>query len=368
LLSYGEYLTSQGLTFSAQENGYTLNWLQMAQEFLYFANQGWDTGTIINLNPSATQVISFKPGAVVDSIVSYTPQNLIMDQNRRVFDVKNLVVRRLGNVFTVNPAPGGSQTISYLQLKFTDYENMIVLNNTTIFNDLVYNTITGERQSRLGLSASKSTDWNGTLNAQGFILNQNNVQPWQANVKYTKGDIVLYKNNYWQASTIVPPKRSFEYSDWLKSNYDRISQGLLQNLATKSDQLANSYDTQTANLNTDNDLLSFGLIGFRPRQYMVGLNLSDTSQVNLYQQFIKTKGTTQATDLFTQVNFDPLTAQYKIYENWGILAGTYGANANRSWFEIVLDEARLTGNPSTVQIIEPGQASQANQTVQLNNS
>jgi hypothetical protein len=171
------------------------------------------------------------------------------------------------------------------------------------------------------------------LNAPGFILNQNNVKEWQSNTKYTKGDIVLYKNNYWQAATIVPPKLKFEYSDWLKSNYDRISQGLLQNLATKADQLANSYDTQTANLNLDNDLLSFGLIGFRPRQYMVDLNLSDTSQVNLYQQFIKTKGTTRSTDLFTQVSFGPLTAQYRIYENWGILAGTYGANANRSWFE-----------------------------------
>jgi hypothetical protein len=367
LLSYGEYLTSQGLTFTAQENGYTLNWLQMAQEFLYFANQGWATGTIINLNPSATQVISFRPGAVVDSIVSYTPENLILDQNRRAFDAKNLVIQRLGNVFTLNPAPGGSQTISYLRLKFTDYENMLVFSNQTIFNDLIYNPTTGERQSRLKLVAATSTDWNGTLNAPGFILNQNNVKAWQANAKYTKGEIVLYKNNYWQAATIVPPKIKFDYSDWLKSNYDRISQGLLQNLATKSDQLATSYDTQTANLNSDNDLLAFGLIGFRPRQYMTDLNLSDTSQVNLYQQFIKTKGTTRATDLFTQVNFGPLTAQYRIYENWGILAGTYGANANRSWFEIVLDEARLTGNPSTVQIVQPNSASQANQTVQLNN-
>lgn len=367
LLSYGQYLTSQGLTFAAQENGYTLDWLQMAQEFLYFANQGWATGTIINLNPSATQVISLRPGAVVDSIISYTPENLILDQNRRAFDVKNLVVRRLGNTFAVIPEPGGSQTISYLNLKFTDYENMVVFDNRTIFNDLIYNSITGERQSRLGLNAATSTEWNGTLNAQGFILNQPNVRAWQSNVKYAKGEIVLYKNNYWQAAITISPKIKFEYSDWLKSNYDRVSQGLLQNLANKADQLANSYNTQTANLNSDNDLLSFGLIGFRPRQYMVDLNLSDTSQVNLYQQFVKTKGTTQATDLFTKVNFNALTAQYQIYENWGILAGTYGANANRSWFEVILDEALLTGNPSTVQIIQPGIDSQANQAVQLNN-
>jgi hypothetical protein len=125
---------------------------------------------------------------------------------------------------------------------------MVVLDNRTIFNDLIYNSYTAERQSRLRLSAAISTDWNGILNAQGFILNQDNVE-WRPNLKYTRGHIVSYKNNFWQAATIVPAKAKFEYSDWLKSNYDRIEQGLLQNLATKADQLANSYDTQTANLN-----------------------------------------------------------------------------------------------------------------------
>jgi hypothetical protein len=367
LLSYGQYLGSQGLTFITQENGYTLNWIQMAQEFLYFANQGWATGTIINLNPSANQLISFKFGAVADSIVTYTPENLLLDQNRQAFNARNLIIQREGNTFTLNPEPGGNQTISYLQLKFTDYEDMVVLNNRTIFNDLVYNTVTGERQSRLKLIAATSTQWNGTLNAQGFILNQNNVVEWKANTKYTKGDVVIYKNSYWQAATIIQPKLKFEYADWYKSNYDAIQQGLLQNLATKADQLANSYNTQTANLNRDNDLLAYNLIGFNPRQYMVDLDLSDTSQISLYQQFIKTKGTTQATDLFTQVNFNPLTAQYNIYENWGILVGTYGANANRSWFEIALNEAVLTGNPSTVQIVQPGTTSQADQAILLSN-
>ena len=367
LLSYGEYLAGQGLTFTARENNYTLNWIQMAQEFLYFANQGWAQGTIINLNPSATQIVSFKAGAVVDSIVTYTPENLLLDQNRKAFNARDLIIRREGNTFTLNPEPGGNQTISYLQLKFTDYEDMVVLDNTTIFNDLIYNTITAERQNRLKLNAATSTQWNGTLNAQGFILNQNNVVAWKANTKYTKGDIVIYKNNYWQASTIVQPKTTFEYADWYKSNYDRIQQGLLQNLATKANQLANSYDTQTANLNNDNDLLAFGLIGFRPRQYMVDLNLSDTSQVNLYQQFIKTTGSKLAADLFTQVNFNNLSGQYNIYENWGILAGTYGAQANRSWFEVALNEAVLTGNPSTIQIIQPGETSLAEQPIFLSN-
>jgi hypothetical protein len=367
LLSYGAYLASQGLTFTTVQNGYTLNWLQMAQEFLYFADQGWSAGTIINLNPSATQVSALRPGEVVDSIVSYTPENMLLDQNRQVVATRNLIIQRNGNAFSVSPEVNSNQTISFLQLKFTNYEDVVVLDNRTIFNDLIYDTVTAERQSRLKIVAATSTDWNGTLDAQGFILNQDNVVAWRPNTKYTKGDIVIYKNSYWQASTIVQPAEMFEYANWYKSNYNLIQQGLLQNLANKADQLANSYDTQTANLNTDNDLLAYGLIGFQPRQYMVDLGLSDTSQVNLYQEFIKTKGTTRATDLFTNVNFSKERGQYSIYENWGILIGTYGANANRSWFEVDLEESALTGNPSTLQIINPGDTSSADQTVFLNN-
>ena len=367
LLSYGEYLRSQGLSFTTQENGLVLDWTQMAQEFLYFAAQGWATGTIININPSATQLVAFRPGATVDSIVTYTPENILLDQNRQAFDVKDLIVFRQDNVFQLNPAEDGSQTISYLQLQFTDYEDMVVLANRTIFNDLIYDTVTGERQNRIGLKATVATEWNGTLNAQGFILNQNNVVPWRPNTEYTKGEIVLYKNNFWQAANIVQPSQIFEYVNWYKSNYDLIEQGLLQNLATKADQLSNSYNTQTPNINRDNDLLAYGLIGFKPRQYMTDLNLDDTSQVNIYKEFIKTMGTLRATELFGNASFDKEQGQYQIYENWGVQIGQYGANANRSWFEVVLNEALLTGNPSTVEIVLPGQTSQANQATLLSN-
>jgi len=139
----------------------------------------------------------------------------------------------------------------------------------------------------------------------------------------------------------------------------------LPNLANKADQLANSYNTQTANLERDNDLLSYGLIGFQPREYMVALNLDDTSQVNLYKQFIGTKGTVLSAEIFTGANLGKEVADYQIYENWAVLRGTYGANANRSFFELQLNETLLQSDPATVQIIQVGESSVANQTVFL---
>ena len=365
LLSYGAYLTSQGMIFDNVENGYTLDWTQMSQEFLYWSNQGWGPGTMININPSATKLSAYRAGSVVDTIVSVTPENMLLDQNRTTLATRDLIIQRNGDSFSVTSAT--SQTINYLDLKFTAYESMVVLDNQTMFADLIYDPITGARQNRIRLSGSVSTDWNGVLNAQGFIENQNNVIQWIPNAKYTKGEIVIYKNQYWQALNIVQPKAIFDYADWTVSNYTKIQQGLLPNIANKADQLANSYNVYTANLNVDNDLLAYGLIGFRRRQYMSALDLDDSTQVQLYQGFLPSKGTVLAAELFTRADLNKEIGDYNIYENWAILSGTYGAQANKSYISLRLNEADLTSNPSTLQVIYPGQTSDANQTVYLSN-
>ena len=364
LLSYGQYLVDQGLVFNTRENGYPLDWQQMAREFLYWANQGWAIDSLINLNPAALQLMAEKPGAVVDNITVQNPENMLLDQNRTPFDARNLIIERLENRFTVTSA--NNQSIAYAKIQFVSYENIVILNNVSIFADLIYNSATGARQNRIYVSAFTTTEWDGTLNAQGFVLNQDNVQLWVPNRKYAKGEIVNYKNNYWSAQDIIQPKIEFAYSDWIKSDYSKIQKGLLPNIANKADQLANSYDTQTANLESDNDLLSYGLIGFQPRDYMVALNLDDTSQVNLYKQFIGSKGTILSAEIFTGANLGKEAADYQIYENWAVRRGTYGANANRSFVEIRLNEPLLQSDPSTVQVIAPGETSLANQTVLLN--
>lgn len=365
ILSYGKYLAIQGLVFDDRFNNTTLDWNQMATEFLYFTQQGWNAGTIINLNPAASVLKAYRPGAVVDTIVSVTPENMLLDQNKQTLPTRDLIVQREGDAFSITSAT--NQTISYLDLRFTNYETMMVLDNATPFFDLIYDPTTGARQNRIQFSASVSSQWNGVLNAQGFILNQNNVKQWQANQKYTKGEIVIYKNQYWQALDIIQPSTQFDYQYWASSNYQLINQGLLPNLANKADQLANSYNINSANLESDNDLLAFGLIGYRPRQYMVDLNLDDVSQVNIYQQFLPTKGTLLAAEIFTRADLGKETGAYNIYENWGILAGTYGANANKSYFELRLNESMLRNNPSTVQVTIPGETSQADETILLEN-
>ena len=363
LLSYGALLQKQGVVFDQMENGYVIDWNQMVSEFLYWSGQGWTEGSIINLNAAASQVTVVRPGAIVDSIALQTTENMVLNADRTPFATRDLVVERLDNTFTLKSLT--ADTINYFHIKFTSYENMVVLDNQSIFADLIYYPATGARQNRVRLIGSTTQDWNGQLNAPGFILNQNNIKQWEPLRKYARGEIVLYKNFYYSAVDIVQPKPKFDFNDWTRSDYTLIQQGLLPNLPNKSDQLANSYDVYQANLELNQDLFAYNLIGFKPREYMVALNLDSTSQINLYRQFIGTKGTVRAAEIFTFADLGRGVNEYQIYENWAVQRGVYGANANKSFYEMRLNEALLTSNPGLVQVVIPGESSLADQTVLL---
>ena len=365
ILSYGKFLEGQGLSFTNIFNGYVLDWPRMVNEFLYWSQQGWDTDAIINLNPLAAGLTVTKPQSIVDSVKTQTIENSILTQNNQEYSVRNLNVIRLGNTFTMQSLD--SDAISFADLSYTSYEHMIVLNNQSVFGDLIYDPTTGARQSRLNIIALISADWNGSVDAPGFILNQDNVEEWTGLRGYSKGEIVKYKNVYWSALTIVQPSQTFNFNEWTQSDYTQTELGLLPNLSNKANQLANSYNINVANIETDNDLLSYGLIGFRPREYMAALNLDDVSQVNVYRQFLGSKGTALSAELFKGANFGKEAADYDIYENWAVQRAVYGANANRSFFELRLNRALLDSNPSLIQVVNTQQSSEADQTILLGN-
>lgn len=361
LLSYGQLLQRQGFTFEGIENGLVMNWNQMAQEFLYWSSRGWIEGSVINLNPGATTISVTRPGAVAESLTPTRVSNLVLNQNRQPLTTAQLVIDRLDNTFSISSTT--TDTINYLNLKLTAYEHLVILDNRSIFADLIYDPITGSRQSRVRVAGIISANWNGTVNAPGFILNENNIQPWQSNQTYTKGEIVDFKDQYYTASTIIQPSQAFDYSQWIKTDRDLIKTGLLPNSANTSDQLIEAYDINSVNLEQEVNLFSYGLIGFRPRDYMQALNLDDVSQVNLYREFIASKGTRRSAEAFSLADLGKETAEYKIYEYWQILQSLYGANANRNFVEILLDAPRLTSDPNLIQIVNPGEISQADQTV-----
>ena len=361
---YGKYLESQGMIFDDVENGLELSWDQMIAETLYWIETGWDVGSIINVNPSA-RIINVNKDSTVVQPLTLSKENFILNQNSSPILLSDLSIFRQGTEFNVKALNEGD-SMSYFNANLSTIENVIVFDNKTVFNDILYNLQTGLRQQRIYVKGSKSAGWEGYVNAGGFILNQDNIDEWIQNKKYSKGTIVKFKNEYYSAKeVIVLPKTVFDYNDWTKTSYDMIQKGLLPNPSTRSAEAVLFYDTVNPNFSNDGDLLSFSLIGYRPRQYFASANFDDGTQVNLYKNMIGVKGTVDSVTRLQGINLQQNTLNYIVHENWAIKSSEFGGVLNQNFVEFTLDESQLTGNPSIVSIIKDTNVNGSQQEIPL---
>ena len=344
LVSYGKWLQSKGMIFEDIQNGLEVTWNQMVAEYLYWANTGWNAGSIISLNPAATLLTIDKVDSVVQPL-TIQDQNFVLNQNLYPIKLQDMCIERNDTQFTLHALNQGD-TFSYGQFDLSNFEHGIVFDNITLFNDVIYNLVTGLRQNRINVRGTKTADWNGTVNAWGFILNQDNIEEWSSNVKYTKGQIVLYKNKYWVALRVIEPTATFNQQDWKETNYNQVQKGLLPNPSTRSFESALYYNTNISNLSQDANLLSYSLIGYRPRDYLATANLTDTTQINVYQNLIKTKGTNLAVNAFKGVTLPQGGIDYNVYENWAIKQAEFGGVANNNFVQFKINQADMTGDPS----------------------
>ena len=365
LVSYGEYLTRIGVKFTDTDETVGLDWTQMTKEFIYWSDQGWSTGSVINLNPAASSLEFERELTVVDSLLNLSVNEQPLDQNNIPLLPTDYVVDRIENNFRLTPLE--DKVLSYLNFRLTNYEHLLILDNTSIFNDVMYSPVTGVRQNRIKIVGYTVSEWNGQLDAQGFMFSNNRIEDWVYTKSYNKGSIVKFKNLYWTAIKSVRPSEIFDYDSWVKIDATDISTGLLSNLATKSDQMLQFYNNKTANLESDVDLFALGITGFRPREFMASLDLDDISQVNIYSDLIKQKGTLDSLGMFKNVTLNGNKTEYKVFENWAIRRAQYGATASRAYFELQLDETLHSANPTSVAVVNgPTDVSTAEQKVTLN--
>jgi hypothetical protein len=361
---YGNYLETQGVKFNNIENALELNWKQMIAELLYWSMSGWEEGSIVNLNPNADSITVTTERGILQPLTLYR-ENYILNQNLLPIAINDLAITRLDTTFTATALNQGD-SISFMRSKVTGVEHIVIFDNTTVFNDTMFNLVTGLRQQRIYVKGVKTAEWTGQLNAAGFIINQDNIQEWIPNQKYNKGSIVKHKNDYWIANKVtVTPAIKFNPDEWHKTPYDSIQKGLLPNPSTRAYESTLYYNTDIANLKNDADLLSFSLIGYRPRGYLAEANLDDTTQVNIYKNLISSKGTRNAFDSLLGINLQQSNLTYSFYENWAIKTSEYGGVLNKNFIEFTLNESKLLGNPATVSIVHGEEVPNIQQTIQL---
>ena len=354
IISYGRYLTLLGYDFdsSTEEVGtgkIVANWVMSGKEFAYWNAQKWGVGSVISVSPSANFLQFNREDGMIDSLVNEIGgHKTVLNENFDSLTIENYRTKREDGVFELSPAPDAGG-VYFADLKVVQYEHVLVLNNITVFNDIVYQPELGNRQNRLRLVGWRTQGWDGSLTAQGFILNRGTVDPFIQNTDYSKGAIVKYNDQLYTATEKHTSGSAFDYNQWTPT--DSFKLGLLPNWDTLGGNFESYYDLDEANLEGDADRLGKSVIGYQSRSYLENLGLNDVSQVKFYQGMIKEKGTKNAVDKLLRAKLDNSTSDINMFEEWAIRSGEFGGTEINNRVEIQLKEVDIKGNPTVIHTV-----------------
>lgn len=305
LIGYGEAQAEDGWAFDTvdTETNTVANWYNVAKDYMFWVATQWEQNSILMLSPSA-QLITLNANegypANVEKIINgvYT----ILDKNGVVIDPINTSVSRVDRTLSVSP--NIEQTGIYAMRAITrETENIITFDNTTAFNDIIYDPKLGSRLSRVDFNGRRTLDWTGKLEAAGFII---------------------------------------------------TADGLLPNYENLVNSIRNYHNTEELLDNPTIESVAQHLIGFEARDYFTDLGILDDAAYQFYQGMIKEKGTVRAVEKMERNRLVTNTDnELNVVEEWALkLEEWAGVCANQfTEFKIAASEVKV--DPQLVQLSYP---------------
>jgi len=353
LLGYENSLKKKGFKFEFYNNSteQVENMLLCVKEFMFWTTQNWDVGTVLTLSPAANRIEFEKPYVVVDDIFdNFYDNTLLTGEGIKLTKDFSNIFRDNSNKFGIRPIEE-NDGIYLTKLPLIQKEHVILIDNSTVFNDTIYDVPTGYRQERIKLVGYRTDNWNGGLNIPGFVYDEAKVTEWQTYYDYAIGDLVKFKEFYYSSNEKHTSSNLFESDKWVQLS-EKPSSQLYPNWDYKAVQFTDFYDLDTDNFDVEQQRLGQHLIGYQPREYLANIITDSVSQYKFYQGFIQDKGTknslTKLFDALSSVDKESL----EFYEEWALRLGQYGAVDNITEIEYELAEEKYRLEPQLFELVE----------------
>jgi hypothetical protein len=408
VIGYGEYLKDQGFVFDDFNLNLqsVSNWETSAKEFLFWTTQNWaagqqvwedwtpsksySTGTIvqyngdyyqasvavpssnafqeayftklsglsrvgnsvISLSPAANGITFNSPYAVVDDITNLFNGYQIFKVDGTALEPQFVDSYRKDNKVTYSPTT--KDGIFGATFYLVQREQVVVLNNSTIFNDVIYNPTSGYRQERIKVSGYTTTNWAGSFDSPGFIFDKAEITEWQPWKDYYPGDLVKNGPYYLQAfptGNNVKGAEIIDLTQW-ESLTTKPSSKIIPNWTNLATQFQDFYSVDIDSFDSAQQTMAHHLIGYQKRQYLNNIIQDPVSEFKFFQGMVREKGTQNVLNKL----FDVLSADneesLKFYEEWALRVGQYGSSNAYQEIEFILDESKFKINPQGIQLVD----------------
>jgi len=348
LLGYGEYLKDQGIQFEEYSNDLqaVANWETSAKEFMFWTTHNWAPGAVISLSPGAIKLKINSTGGVANNILDSFFDYTILKSDGTKLSPENIDVFRGYNEFHIVPV-NIRDGIYFAKVSYLLKEHVVIFNDRTMFNDVIFDKGPGYRQQRIKVIGFRTTDWDGDYTSPGFVFDDVNIQTWTPFIDYKLGDIVRYREFNYVSKINQPGKSEFDNSNWEKLDSTPTT-GLVSNFEYKINQFEDFYDLDSEGLGSSQRDLARHFVAYQPREYLQDLAEDPVTQYRLYSGFVKEKGTANAVkkvfDKLSKVDADAV----EINEEWAFRVGQIGGTDQYDEIEFKIGKDKFKLNPQPI--------------------
>ena len=165
MLGYGAWLEAQGFVFDNYEGNEAVvqDWKYSAKQFMFWTTQRWDNGTLLTVSPAAQYLKFVSEYNVVSNVYDTLLGYSLVKADGKIQVPEFLAVgRETPNEFyiqTRNTADG----IYAATLPLVQKEHVVLLDNRTVFGDIIYDLEPGYRQERIKVAGYRTDEWNGSI-------------------------------------------------------------------------------------------------------------------------------------------------------------------------------------------------------------
>jgi hypothetical protein len=353
LLGYQEYLKDQGFLFDRydNENQVSQDWETSCKEFMFWTKHNWAIKSLISLSPAAEKLDLIIPVGVADSLLDSFYEYQIFRSNGTILPPRFIDVNRTFqriSIKTVDTDDG----IYFAKIFYVLKEHVVIFSDRTVFNDVIYDKTTGYRQERIKTQGFRTVDWDGDYTSPGFLFDNVSIEPWQPFRDYKLGDIVDYQGIFWTNRQNHTSEEFFDESIWTRLDVVPEKQ-LISNFEYKINQFEDYYDVSSEGVGQSQRSLARHSIGYQERTYLQDLAEDPITQFQLYQGFIREKGTFNSiVKVFDKLSRVKNGDSVILNEEWAFRVGRFGGTDQLREIEFDIYKDRFELNPQPLLITD----------------
>lgn len=285
------YQTYNNISFDEDNNSH---WYDCMKQFMLW-DMSANKNDFILLSPLSNNVtMNYGFGNVLNTEELREGKWSIIDaDNKNMTDFN--VIRTASKISITN----NKNNICGCKFYKNTIEHMLILDNNTIFDDIIFSPEKNIQQHRFYIQGYKTSDWYGRLSAAGFVISGNIIIP----------------------------------------NFD-----------TCADNFRHIYDIEAVEYD-DFQKRGRANIGFYESNTLSNLLIQPTNQFEIYQSVIQNKGTASSFNRLLRSSVISSYEDIEFYEDWAFRIGTYGAVSNFQSLEMFIRQQDIKNDSQIIEFI-----------------